>query len=241
MSVIESHTRWVVGVGAAVAVLATVGLRAPTLKAADLSARLTTVGFALVNMTANSASTPLQLQINFQETTETIKASMSLVQQAMAKVTTRIEKAGVKANAITQQGQPSLNNQDGSWQVSTTLQVNFRSMTQLATVADKTEVTDNPAVQNIFVNSPSSTMKATAAAVAAGYASAVQNSARTAAFIASADHRKLGTVVSIEEGAGDLPSQSLGYSSASLGINPPQPGANQEVLAVTVTYRTLPS
>lgn len=241
MSIIKSHTRWVVGVGAAVAVLATVGLRAPTLKAADSSAALTTVGFALVNMTTMSASTPLQLQINFQETTETIQAAMSLVQQAMTKVTARLEKAGIKANAISQQGPPSLNNQDGSWQVSTTLQVNFQSMTQLATVADKTQVTDNPAVQNIFINSPLATMKATAAAVAAGYARAVQNAARTAAFIAKADHRKLGSVVSIEEGAGDLPSQSLGYNSAALGINPPQPGANQEVLAVTVTYRTLPS
>lgn len=238
----HTHWRWkpwALGIGAAAALLATIGLRDPN-QVQVSTTRVTAVGFALVNMSETVATVPPQLEIDFQETALTAQAAASLVQQAMAKVTTRLKTAGVQASAITPQGPPSLNNQDGSWQVSSSLQVNFSSLAQLEAVADKTEVTDNPVVQNIYINNRSSTMKATPAALAAGYARAVRHAEETATMIAAADHRKLGTAVSMEEGAGTVSCASLGCSAGATEINPPQPGANQEVIAVTVIYRTVP-
>ena len=243
MSIGKSRVRWMLGLslGAAVATAAALGLREPVQQTAVLPSTLTVVGFAVVNMTEATAFPPPQLQLNFQEAEPTIQGAMNSLHKAMAAVTARLKKAGVKADAISTQGPPNVNDQNGDWQVDATIQVNFSSFAHLEKVTDETGVANDAAIQNVWINNSVSNVKATPAALAQGYARAVHNAETTAAAIANADGRQLGAQLSVYQGAGSTQCGAMACGAgASLGINPPQLSANQELVAVTATFATKP-
>jgi uncharacterized protein YggE len=114
-------------------------------------------------------------------------------------------------------------------------------MAQLEKVVDETHLSADSAIQNVWIDAPSVTMKPTPAALAAAYARAVNNAKKTAATLAAADHRQLGAQLAISEGAGGTQCGGMQCGAgASLGINPPPVGNDQQLVAVTLTYATRP-
>lgn len=235
-----NRARWMVGlsVAAVMALTAVVGLREPA-QATETSPTLSVVGFSVVNLTQSTETSPPQLQLSFQETETQVRDVIRVLNQAMARVTARLKAVGVPASAISTQGPPNLNNLDGEWQADSTLQITFATMAQLEKVVDETHLSANSAIQNVWISTPSVTMKPTPAALAAAYARAVSNAKKTAATIAASDHRQLGAQLAMSEGAGGTQCGAMECGAgASLGINPPPVGNDQQMVAVTLTYAT---
>lgn len=228
-------------IAAAACITTLMGLREPARLTAGSTPTLTVAGFAVVNLTQPTETTPPQLELNFQETAAKVQSTTAMLNTAMASVRARLQKAGVRANAISTQGPPNLNNQNGSWQADSTVQVTFRSIAQLEKVVDETNVSTDTAIQNVWINTPSVTMRPTQQALAAAYVKAVGNAEKTAMRMAAADHRQLGAQLALTEGAGGTQCGAMACGSGtSLGITPPAVGNNQELVAVSLTYATTP-
>ena len=202
---------------------------------------MTVVGYGVVTVPASSTNPgPQVLQVNFQESASSAPAVLRILHRDEAQVTAQLEKAGVSASAITDQGPPNFNiNVGGDYQVNDTLQVEFPTLFKLATVLQKSDVANDGSVQNVFASPLNNTQPSpTSSAMTAGYQAAFANAQQTAQEMAQADNLQLGQVTSVSQGStGGGGCYPMGGCSPLMG-NPPTLGPNQQLVTVTVTYDT---
>ncbi|MBX5467604.1 MAG: SIMPL domain-containing protein [Firmicutes bacterium] len=225
---------------------------------------LTVVGFGLAPLPAGSSSPP-QLNLTLQVSDAAATAALASLEQDVATVRTALAKAGVPDTAITAQP-PQLNYvpttssttcqrleklkgvpiacPSPGFQASESVQVQFSSLTQLATTITATQISQSPGVQNVWIDSGNQIPgKPSDAALTAAYRQALADAQHTATLLAQAQGIRLGAVTAIRQGAGG--SASCGGPGCGPlpppGVTPPAIGPNQELVAVTVTYATEPA
>ena len=226
---------------------------------------LTVVGFGLANLTPSKATAPPELELNFLVAGATASQAVAELAADVALAEKALEKAGVPKAAFAPQGPPGLNfiapvNQQSceklaklkgvppncpspGYQANEQIQVTFPNLTALATAITKADLAKAKGLANTWINSGGPLPATpTPSALAQAYRQAFQDADRTAQIIAAAQHRALGPILSVTEGAIlNFPCGGMGCGPIPVqGINPPTPGPNQELVAVTVTYATSP-
>jgi uncharacterized protein YggE len=203
---------------------------------------LTVVGYGVVNTTMVETATPPELQVNLQESGTNPTLVLRAIYQDIAQVKAQLEKAGASASAVSVQNPPNLNaQQGGTFSANVGVTVAFPTLARLAHVLTASNIANDSAVQNVWINQASTTPVASPAAVASGYAAALNNAAASAAAIAAADHLHLGAQVSVSEGTLSPSCNAMGgCGPAPMDVIMPTVGPNQELVAVTVTYDTNP-
>lgn len=224
---------------------------------------LTVIGFGLVNLRSSGAASSPQLVLNLQTVAPTATAALAALTRDIAGIEKALKAVGVSSAEISIQGPPGLNYVSSvsqascekayklkgipgkctapGFQTNESVQVTIGTLTRLAAVLTKSGVAKAPGVQNFYINqSGQNPGAATPAALTSGYAQAFRDARTTATLLARADQLSLGSLVSVTEGALlSTPCGGMGCSPTPVeGVNPPQPGPNQELVAVTVTYRT---
>lgn len=225
---------------------------------------LTVIGFGLANVAPAKSAAP-QMEMELQASGATASGAVSSLAHDVAAVEQLLEKAGVQAADISVQAQPGLNYVDtasqancqkihqlkgipgscppSGFQANEGLQVDFPSLTNLADALTASGVDQAAGVQNFYINQGNQApSQPSSVALQAAYAQALQNASDTASLLAHADHLTLGPAVSLTQGAQtSTPCGGMGCGPAPLeGISPPQPGPNQQLVAVTVSYSTTP-
>lgn len=224
---------------------------------------LTVIGFALANLPPSAAAATPQLELSLRTSAIHATSALQALQADVARLESALRAAGVPRSEIAPQGPPGLNYVSSASQVQcdktyrlknisgtclgpgfqayVALQVSFGSLSRLAAVVSRPDVTAAAGVQNFFINQAGSGFGApSGAALTAAYRRALGDAQQTARLMARADHLVLGAAVSVTQGALlGMPCGGMGCSPTPIqGINAPQPGPNQELIAVTVAYRT---
>jgi hypothetical protein len=216
--------------------------------AAASGPQLTAVGYSVLPLpAATSATQPASVNVDLSVTNRRASVALAQLQAAAASLRNEATRAGVPAAEIATQGPPSVNLNVGanSYQAGMALALGVRSLPAAAALIDRLRLGSDPAVGNVWIDTPSQAGAPGAQALSAAYTSALAQAHASALVLAAADHLTLGAQLAVTEGApAAAPPCAAGSGCTDLiapGVpEPPLVGPDQQLIAVTVTYATSP-
>jgi hypothetical protein len=223
----------------------------PAVPAAVSGPQLTAVGYSVLALpaatAAGGAAQPASVNVDLSVTNRRASVALAQLQAAAASLRNEATRVGVPAADIATQGPPSVNLNVGadSYQAGMAVALDVRSLTAAAALIDRLRLGSDPAVGNVWIDTPSQAGAPGAQALSAAYTSALAQAHASALVLAAADHLTLGAQLAVTEGApAAAPPCAAGSGCTDLiapGVpEPPLVGPDQQLIAVTVTYATSP-